>query len=203
MSERSVTIWNLVIGLAIFSLIASSFKLFPMNTKYGKLKARSQNVQFGTDKELENIITYLEKRLEERSQYYFSIENTPMMLTNVLTLADGTGRHTRRNRNALRVALVYQREDYFQAQLDYRGKAFTVSVGDTVQNIGVIEMIDKTQVLINTGKEVKSYSTPQNGIIGIEGGTSMIKVSNRKKYKIDKGEMNLLVNSSNKIKPNK
>jgi hypothetical protein len=31
----------------------------------------------------------------------------------------------------------------------------------------------------------------------------MIKVSNRKKYKIDKGEMNLLVNSSNKIKPNK
>ena len=52
MSERSVTIWNLLVGLTIISLIATGFKLYPMNEKYGRVKARSSNIQFGTDKEL-------------------------------------------------------------------------------------------------------------------------------------------------------
>ena len=127
MSERSVTIWNLLVGFTILSLIATSFKLFPMNSKYNRLRDASKNLQFGTDKELENIISYLEERLEDRSEFQFRIENTPMLLTNVLGLADGSGRRVKRNRNAIRVAFVYQRDDNFQAQIDYRGKAFTVS----------------------------------------------------------------------------
>ena len=55
MSERSVTIWNLVVGFSIVSIIAMSFKLFPMNKKFIRLKDRSADLQFGTDKELENI----------------------------------------------------------------------------------------------------------------------------------------------------
>ena len=43
-----------------------------------------------------------------------------MLLTNVLALADGSGRRVKRNRNAIRVALVYQRDDHFQAQINYR-----------------------------------------------------------------------------------
>ncbi len=160
MSERSVTIWNLLVGITIVSLIATGFKLFPMNKKYGRVKDRSSNLQFGTDKELEDIIAYLETRLEERSKFLFTLENTPMMLTNVLTMADGSGRRNRRNRNALRVALVYQRKEHFQAQIDYRGEAYTVSVGDTIQNVGIIEMIDATQVIIRTSSGLKSYPAP-------------------------------------------
>jgi hypothetical protein len=92
------------VGITIFSVLAISFKLFPMNTKYSKIKKRSANVQFGTDKELENIITFLEDRLENRSKFQFSVEKTPMLLTNVLGLADGSGRRVKRNRNAIRVA---------------------------------------------------------------------------------------------------
>ena len=88
------------------------------------------------------------------------IENTPMLLTNVLSLADGGGRKARRNRNAIRVAFVYQRDENFQAQLDYRGKAFTVSVGDTLPNIGTINFIDGTQVVIKTTSGEKSYPAP-------------------------------------------
>ena len=97
MSERSVTIWNLLVLFTIISLVASSFSVFPMNKKYNRVKKRSTDLQFGTDKELENIISYLEGRLEERSQFQFKIENTPMMLTNVLGLADGSGRRIKRN----------------------------------------------------------------------------------------------------------
>ena len=160
MSQRSLTIWNLLIGFTIVSIIAMSFKLFPMNKKYDQLKSRSANLKFGTDKELENIISYLETRLEERSEFQFSIENTPMLLTNVLSLADGGGRKARRNRNAIRVAFVYQREEHFQAQIDYRGKAFTVTVGDTLPNVGKIELIDGTQVIIQTNSGSKSYPAP-------------------------------------------
>ena len=160
MSDRSVTIWNLVVAFTVVSLVATSFKLFPMNKKYNRLKEAAEDIQFGTDKELENIISYLEERLEDRSEFKFNISNTPMLLTNVLSLADGSGRRIKRNRNAVRVALVYQRDDHFQAQIDYRGKAFTVGVGDVLPNIGTVEQIDGTQVIINTSSGKKSYPAP-------------------------------------------
>ena len=160
MSDRSVTIWNLVVGFTILSLVATSFKLFPMNKKYDRLKQAAEDLQFGTDKELENIISYLEERLEDRSEFEFNINNTPMLLTNVLSLADGSGRRVKRNRNAVRVAFVYQREDHFQAQIDYRGKAFTVGVGDIIPNIGTVEQIDGTKVIIMTSSGKKSYPAP-------------------------------------------
>ncbi|MBT5781690.1 MAG: hypothetical protein HOI03_00845 [Candidatus Marinimicrobia bacterium] len=160
MSDRSLTIWNLLIGITILSILAMSFKIFPMNKKYNKLKKRSANIQFGTDKELENIISYLESRLEDRSKFKFSVDKTPMLLTNVLGLADGSGRKVKRNRNALRVAFVYQRKNSFQAQIDYRGKAFTVATGDDIPNIGTIILIDGTQVKIKTSNGIKSYPAP-------------------------------------------
>jgi|TARA_B110000444_G_scaffold250971_1_gene278173 hypothetical protein len=160
MSDRSLTIWNLLIGFTIFSIFAISFKLYPMNDKYNRLKKRSANVQFGTDKQLENIISYLEGRLEDRSQFKFEIESTPMLLTNVLGLADGSGRKIKRNRNALRIAFVYQRQNAFQAQIDYRGKAYTVMVGDQIPNVGTIKLIDGNEVQIKTDNGLKSYPTP-------------------------------------------
>ena len=180
MSERSVTIWNLLVGITIVSMIATGFKLFPMNKKYNRIKARSSNVQFGTDKELENIIGFLESRLEERSKFQFQIENSPMMLTNVLSLADGSGKRARRNRNALRVALVYQRENNYQAQIDYRGKAFTVTIGDSIPNIGVVEFIDNTQVIIKTNSGIKAYPAPIREIENLGDNKIEIKVTNSK-----------------------
>tara|TARA_B100000809_G_scaffold258088_1_gene300729 strand:- start:95 stop:700 length:606 start_codon:yes stop_codon:yes gene_type:complete len=180
MSERSLTIWNLLVGITIVSLIATGFKLFPMNKKYNRVKARSSNVQFGTDKELENIIGFLESRLEERSKFQFQIENTPMMLTNVLSLTDGSGKRARRNRNAIRVALVYQRDNNYQAQIDYRGKAFTVTIGDSIPNIGVVEFIDNTQVIIKTNSGIKAYPTPNRKIENTSDRKIEIKVTSSK-----------------------
>lgn len=164
MSDRSKTIWNLIIGVFVLSIIATGFKIFPMNKKYNKIKERSKNSQFGTDEELENVIAFLEKRLEERNNYQFQIGKEPMVLTNVLSI-DGSGRRSRRNKSAIRVALIYQRDDNFQAQVDYRGKIFSVTAGEYVENIGNIILIDKNQVLIKNESRLVSYPAP-----GIEGG---------------------------------
>ncbi len=181
MSERSVTIWNLLVLFTIISLVASSFSVFPMNKKYNRVKKRSTDLQFGTDKELENIISYLEGRLEERSQFQFEIENTPMMLTNVLGLADGSGRKIKRNRNALRVALVYQRNEHFQAQIDYRGSAYTITVGDTIPNIGTVDVIDGTQVIIKTDNGLKIYPAPGNQSVSYNTDIDGLDVTSTKK----------------------
>ena len=180
MSDRSVTIWNLLVGFTIVSLIATSFTLFPMYKKYDRVKERSSNLQFGTDKELEDIISYLEERLELRSEFQFVIENTPMMLTNVLALADGSGRRVKRNRNAVRVALVYQRDEHFQAQIDYRGQAFTVSVGDTIPNVGTVDMIDGSQVIIKTDEGLKTYPAPGYESVSFNGKMKRIQLTSKK-----------------------
>lgn len=135
-------------------------KIYPMNNKFIKMKNRAENLEFGTDKKLENVISFLENRLENRSDYSFSLKNEPMHLTNVLQLANGSGQSRRRDRNAVRVALVYQSQNNYQAQIDYRGKAYNVKIGDLIPNIGSIVHIDGEEVIIKTSLGTKSYPVP-------------------------------------------
>ena len=160
MRERSLTIWKLLVGFTLFSLIAGGFKLFPMNKRYEQILVKSSSLKFGTDKALEDVIEYLEKRLEERSYYQFVMEKQPMRLTNVLTLADGSGPGSRRSRSALRVAMIYQSQEKYQAQLNYRGKVYTVVAGDSVPNIGDVVLIDKDQVIMERDSKLLSYPAP-------------------------------------------
>ena len=159
MSERSLTIWKLLITFTMLSLIAGGFSLYPKNKKYQKIIAKSSRT-FGTDKELENVIEYLEQRLEERGYYQFGLEKQPMRLTNVLTLADGSGPRSRRSRSALRVSMIYQSQKRFQAQLNYRGKIYTVSSGELIPSLGEVVHIDQKQVVMNRDNKILSYPAP-------------------------------------------
>lgn len=159
MSERSNTIWKLLITFALLSIVAGGFSLYPKNKKYRKIVAKSART-FGTDKELENVIEYLEKRLEQRGYYQFSLEKQPMRLTNVLTLADGSGPSSRRSRSALRVSMIYQSQKKFQAQLNYRGKIYTVSSGEGIPTLGEVVHIDEKQVVMKRDNKILSYPAP-------------------------------------------
>ena len=159
MSERSNTIWKLLITVAVLSIVAGGFSLYPKNKMYRKIGAKSART-FGTDKELENVIEYLEKRLEQRGYYQFSLEKQPMRLTNVLTLADGSGPSSRRSRSALRVSMIYQSQKKFQAQLNYRGKIYTVSSGEGIPTLGQVVHIDEKQVVMKRENKILSYPAP-------------------------------------------
>ena len=50
MSERSLTIWKLLITFAALSILAGGFSLYPKNKKYRKIVDKSVRT-FGTDKE--------------------------------------------------------------------------------------------------------------------------------------------------------
>ena len=160
MSDRSLTIWKLVVGFAILSIFISGLKLRPVNKKYSSILKKASNVQFGTDKDLEGVIEYLEKRLEERSFYQFNLIKQPMRLTNVLTLADGSGPQSRRSRSALRVAMIYQSQSKFKAQLNYRGKIYSVIEKKELPSIGKVVLIDNNQVVIRKDNKLLSYPAP-------------------------------------------
>ena len=159
MSDRSLTIWKLLITFTLLSVISGGFSLYPKNKKYRKIIAKSSR-NFGTDKELENVIEYLEERLEQRGYYQFALEKQPMRLTNVLTLADGSGPSSRRSRSALRVSMIYQSQKKFQAQLNYRGKIYTVASGESISSIGEVVHIDQKQVIMKRENKILSYPAP-------------------------------------------
>ena len=51
------------------------FSLYPKNKKYGKIVAKSVRT-FGTDKELENVIEYLEERLNKEGFISFHFKSS-------------------------------------------------------------------------------------------------------------------------------
>ena len=83
-----------------------------------------------------------------------------MRLTYVLTLADGSGPRSRRSRSALRVSMIYQSQKRFQAQLNYRGKIYTVSSGESVPSLGEVVHIDQKQVVMKRENKILSYPAP-------------------------------------------
>ena len=107
----------------------------------------------------EDVIEYLEKRLEQRSYYSFELNKQPMRLTNVLTLADGSGPGSRRSRSNKGINDLSKSEN-FQAQLNYRGKVYTVSSGESVSSLGDVVHIDQKQVVIKRENKVLSYPAP-------------------------------------------
>ena len=159
MSDRSLTIWKLLVAFTFLSIIAAGFSIYPKNKKYVKIIAKSSRI-FGTDKDLENVIEYLEERLEQRGYYKFTLDKQPMRLTNVLTLNDGSGPGSRRSRSALRVSMIYQSQKNFQAQLNYRGKIYTVITGESVPSLGDVVHIDQKQVIMKRENKILSYPAP-------------------------------------------
>ena len=157
---RSQTIWMLLTGLTVISLVAMSFKIYPMTKKWQEVKAAAEEIQFGTDKKLEEVIEYLEKRLEDRVRYQFAMERVPFRLSNVLFLTDGSGRRLRSGTSSIRVAMIYQGDDQFQAQIDHRGNVTTVKKNDVIPDIGHVVLIDQNQVVIQTENKLTSYPAP-------------------------------------------
>ena len=162
MNSRQNTIWVLLILFSLVSIIAASIKILPVNKEWSKAKDRSKNVQFGTDKELEKVIEYLEIRIKDRDDYQFTLEEEPMRLTNVLYLTDSQGRSIRyRNRGKLRVTHIIDGIQKY-AGINYKDKNYTVVIGDSIAG-GRVVLIDPTEIVIT--KQDKEFHYP---VVGLE-----------------------------------
>ncbi len=141
MNDRSNTVWVIVVVLALLSVLFASLKLYPVREKWQNAVIRAQNTKIGTDKELENVIGFLEDRLKYRLDYEFSLEKEPMRLTNVVYLTDASGKRISGKRTSkIKVTHVISGKIKY-AGIYFKGQHFNVVEGDSlaggwVKNIG-------------------------------------------------------------------
>ncbi len=158
MNKRNQTIWTLLLILSLIFIALNGFRLYPIYKKYKRIERRAQNVQIGTDKELENTIEYLEDRLEKRNLYEFALENKPLNLQNVLYLYDSQGRRIRfKDSKKLRVTAVFTGGNKPHALIYYRDMNHTVAIGDSIAD-GEVVWIDEEEVVVS--KELKEIHYP-------------------------------------------
>ena len=154
MNSRSRTIWYLLILLTSLSLIISVVVAFPINRDWQKARVRAAVELFGTDRELEDVIEFLEQRLERRNNYQFSLENEPLRLTNVVYLYGGSGfAYRMRKKDKLRVTAIIDGKIQ-QALILYDKQNYTVTVGDSVGGGEVVWIDSDEVVIVNGDKEV-------------------------------------------------
>ncbi len=141
MNDRSNAVWGIAIVLALLSVLFASLKLYPVYNKWQYAVMRAQNTNIGTDKELENVIGFLEDRLKYRLDYEFSLEKEPMRLTNVVYLIDASGKRISGKRTSkIKVTHVINGKEKY-AGIYFKGQNFNVVEGDSlaggrVKNIG-------------------------------------------------------------------
>jgi hypothetical protein len=157
MNNRNKTIWVILITMSVLSIGSAGIKLYPLNSKWESAKDRADNLQFGADKELEGVIDFLEKRLQDRNAFNFTLDKEPLRLTNVLFLTDSQGRMLRyRNKKKLRVTHIIDGTSTQYAGIQFRGENFTVVMGDSIAG-GEVVWIDAEEVVILKGKAEYHY----------------------------------------------
>lgn len=158
MNNRNKTVWVILIIMSVISIGTAGIKLYPLNSKWESAKKRADNLQFGADKELEGVIDFLEKRLQDRNAFNFTLEKEPLRLTNVLYLTDAQGRMLRyRNKKKLRVTYIIDGTSTQYAGIQYRGENYTVVMGDSIAG-GEVVWIDADEVVIIKGETEYHYS---------------------------------------------
>jgi hypothetical protein len=158
MNNRNKTVWVILIIMSVISIGTAGIKLYPLNFKWESAKKRADNLQFGADKELEGVIDFLEKRLQDRNAFNFTLEKEPLRLTNVLYLTDAQGRLLRyRNKKKLRVTHIIDGASTQYAGIQYRGENYTVVIGDSIAG-GEVVWIDADEVVIIKGETEYHYS---------------------------------------------
>lgn len=152
--SRDRTVWVILLILSMLSVGIMAFKVYPLNKKWTSAKERAEQIQFGTDEELEQVIEFLETRLLNRNEYQFTLTEEPMRLTNVLYLTDAYGRAIRYQKSGkLRVTAIIDGNTQ-RAIVNYRDKNFVVTVGDSVANGEVVWIDSEEVVIISDNKEI-------------------------------------------------
>ena len=156
MGDREKTLWFIIIMISVCCILISGMELYPITKNWESAVERSQNTQIGADKDLENIINFLENRLQYRLDYEFNLEKQPMRLANVIYLTDAAGyKLSNRKTSQLQVTHIIGGKINY-AGIEYRGKKYTVVEGDSILN-GVVKKIDSFVKINNETSNNKSH----------------------------------------------
>ena len=157
MDRRTRFFWSLSIIAGIVLILFESYILYGVREDRQKVQVATQKTTIGTDKELEEIIRFLESNLEARAEFKFDLKNNPLKLDKVVFLTDDRGRLINSvQANTIRVSGLYMNIVPPRATIEFQNKEHTVKVGDSVQDFYIIR-ITENGVYARREGEVKFY----------------------------------------------
>ena len=156
--KRSKFFWNVSI---LFTLIIIVWTGLNLRAKLRQVKifvSEAETATVGTqDNELVAEIALLEDHLIEIANFRFQTKNNPLNLTKVVLLPDEWGRYlAMMDRDDIRIStILFGKKPTIV--LHYHGKKHEMSVGESLEDIRIIE-IKPEQVILSYKGERKVYS---------------------------------------------
>ena len=156
MNLREIFIWNVLIGVSVVATFYFIYADYNNYTKYNKSWKEYSNEELGTDKELEDKILALETKLKNKEEYIFKFKNNPTDLRRIIEI-EGMESYFGMSSDDIKVyGKVGKR-----AIVQYKGRTYKVSVGDTIAG-GQITILNNKELVFVKDEEEKHYPLSRN-----------------------------------------
>ena len=151
MNLREKFIWNIVIAFSVGVLFWKVWGQFNKHTIISKAYNKFINEEVGTDKELQNMVSVLEKNLNARQTLKFNPKENPLDLTKVITL---DGELSSRGVKGIECSsiITIDRDGNLGSICTYRSKRHVVVIGDSLGG-GLVTNISSNTVYIEKNNE--------------------------------------------------
>ncbi len=150
MNLREKFIWNIIILFSVSILLWAAWNQFNEYTKINKAYEKFINEEIGTDKELQDMVSALEKNLNARQTLKFNPKEDPLDLTKVVIL---DGEISSRGVKGIECSgVITDKDGSIETICTYRSKRYVVAVGDSIGG-GVVLDISSNKVHIKKSTE--------------------------------------------------
>ena len=154
MNKRENLLWQIILIVALFSIVYNGYTLYNMNAKSVDLWENFEKEEIGTDKKLQNKVERLEQSLQNNKDFKFKMKKNPSELSSVIDFAGlnsmGVFRHFK-----LENIWYSKKREKFMAQLSTpRGSNF-YSVADTLSGGIIIEISEKWVIFEKDGDQFR------------------------------------------------
>jgi len=157
MNLRETFLWNILIGATTLTIIYFLYLEYNNYQEYNIAWSDYSKEESGTDKELLSKINDLETKLKNKDEYKFTFKkNNPTDLRRIIEI-EGMESYFGISSNDIKVfAKVGNR-----AIVQYNGKPYKVSVGDTIAG-GKVTILNNDELVFVRDGEEKHYSLKRN-----------------------------------------
>ncbi len=158
MGQRINVLWGIVISLLVVCVIWIGYSDYHMSKQVEKL--RQQKIVLGTDEQLKETVSTLEKNLDERLAYQTHVEGDPLDLTKVIqskAFLQTLGlRETLEQQGRMRLSCTATSDDGLSSMgvVKFMGKSYNLREGDTFNGFKVMKITPSQMFMSKDGAQL-------------------------------------------------
>jgi len=155
MNLREKFLWNLTVVISFIILLWNGWGQYSTHSNISRAFNKYESEEIGTDKELQNMVSELEKNLNKRQSMKFKSKYNPLGLTNVISL-DGN-LNSRGVKGIECRAVISNGDGSFSSECYYKSKRYLVTVGDSIGG-GIINDISSRNLILEKDDQIIMFN---------------------------------------------